>query len=50
MSLKITNGNDTLFLHKEYCVPLELEVNKLGKTKEWIAIGDHLYYFVYPRC
>lgn len=48
MSLKITNGNDTIFLRREYCVPLELEVNLLERTKEWVTIGDHLYYFIYP--
>ena len=48
MTLKITNGVDIINLKDKYCVPLELEINKISNHKDWVAIGDHLYYFIYP--
>ena len=48
MTLKITNGVDIIKLKDKYCVPLELAINKISNDKDWVAIGDHLYYFIYP--
>jgi hypothetical protein len=48
MILQITNGFDIIKLKDKYCVPLELEINKISNHKDWVAIGDHLYYFLYP--
>jgi len=49
MTLKITNGVDIIKLKDKYCVPLELAINKISNDKDWVAIGDHLYYFIYPN-
>ena len=49
MSLKITNGIDTIELKKEYCLKLEYEVNRFGRKDNWVSIGNHLYYFVCPN-
>jgi hypothetical protein len=49
MVLKITDGKEILNLKDKFCISLELEVNKIDNSKEWIAIGNHLYYFVCPN-
>ena len=49
MSLKITNGKETLELKGKYCLKLEGEINKFGYLDNWKSIGDHLYYFVCPN-
>ena len=36
-------------LKRIYCIPLELKVNKIGNSKDWVSIGDHLYYFINPN-
>ena len=48
MSLKITNGLETIELEEKYCLKLEYEVNKFGRKDNWVSIGNHLYYFVCP--
>ena len=48
MPLKITNSVDIIILKDKFCVPLELKINKISKSNDWVAIGDHLYYFIYP--
>lgn len=48
MSLKITNGTDTINIKEQFCLNLEYEVNKFGRKDNWISIGNHLYYFVCP--
>jgi hypothetical protein len=47
MSLKITDGNNTIHLPEKFCIPLELKINKLGNSQEITDIGDHLYYFIH---
>ena len=48
MTLIITDGKHTINLKEKYCIPLELKINKISNHKDWVAIGDHLYYFIYP--
>ena len=46
MFLRITNGIDVIYLPKNKCVSLELEINMLEDKDNWRSIGDHLYYYV----
>jgi hypothetical protein len=48
MFLRITNGIDVIYLPKNKCVSLELEINILEDKDNWRSIGDHLYYYVNP--
>ena len=43
--------NDEIVINipKEKCIPIELLINKSEYNKEWLLLGDKLYYFSNPR-
>lgn len=38
-----------LNIPKKYCLTLELLVNKSKHSRDWVLLGDKLYYFTHPR-
>ncbi len=49
MPLKITDGSNIINLKDDFCLKLEYEINRFGRTDNWTSIGDHLYYFICPN-
>ena len=43
------NQEKILKIPKNKCISIEIHLNKSKHGKEWIQLGDKLYYFCVPR-
>ena len=49
MLLILTDGINKIELTPEKALQLELKLNLTPFGKQWVEIGDHLYYYFHPK-
>ena len=49
LTLITKDEKSILYIEKNKCIDIELFLNKSENGKNWIKLGDKLYYIKYPR-